>query len=170
VSVTDEFATVVPPPNPVAGHHHHPNLTPDPEGTRLQQALDFVRHPNNHKQAFRFVCVGGSGYVVTTVTFALLVHAAGINDTVSFVLSSLAGMANNFWWNRSWTFDATHHHIGKQGVRFLTVACLVALTAYGVYELLLSLTGMEKVLAEGIAYILVTPFSFIAQKLWSFKS
>jgi len=32
------------------------------------------------------------------------------------------------------------------------------------------LTGMEKVLAEGIAYILVTPFSFIAQKLWSFKS
>lgn len=166
MSVTDEFAAVVTPKPGSA----HPRFTPDAEGTLLQRTVEFVTHPENHKQAFRFICVGGSGYVVNLVTFAICVHLLKINDTVAFVLGFLAGTTNNFWWNRSWTFDAAHHHIGKQGMRFLMVSAGVALFAYGIYQLVLSTTGTEKVLAEGIAYIVATPFSFVAQKLWSFKS
>jgi putative flippase GtrA len=39
-----------------------------------------------------------------------------------------------------------------------------------VLELLLSTTGMDKVLAEALSYIAATPISFIAQKLWSFRA
>lgn len=134
--------------------------------TRLLGAL---RHPNNHRQAFRFLCVGASGYVVNTITFAICVHALSMWDTAAFVVAFLAGTTNNFWWNRNWTFDATHHHIGKQGVRFLVVSAGVAACAFGVYQALGS-TGMEKVLAEALAYVIVTPLSFVVQKLWSFKA
>jgi len=167
VSVTDEFAAVVAPAAPAVAHSRFEG---DPNGTLAERFLEFVTHPNNHKQAFRFLCVGGSGYTVNLITFAICVHLLKINDTASFVVGFLAGTTNNFWWNRSWTFDAAHHHIGKQGVRFLMVSTSVALFAYGIYQLVVSTTGMEKVLAEGIAYIIATPFSFIAQKLWSFKS
>ncbi len=127
-------------------------------------------HPENHKQAFRFLCVGASGYVVNTITFAICVHALSMWDTTAFIVAFLFGTANNFWWNRNWTFDATHHHIGKQGVRFLVVSAFIAACAFGVYSGLASSTGMDKVLAEALAYVIVTPLSFVVQKLWSFKA
>jgi putative flippase GtrA len=138
--------------------------------TPLQRTLEAVRHPENHKQAVRFLCVGASGYVVNTITFAVCVHALSMWDTAAFVVAFLTGTANNFWWNRNWTFDATHHHIGRQGVRFLLVSALVAACAFGVYQLIISATGMDRVLAEALAYIVVTPLSFVVQKLWSFKA
>ncbi len=33
-----------------------------------------VRHPENHKQLVRFLCVGASGYVVNLASFLILVH------------------------------------------------------------------------------------------------
>jgi putative flippase GtrA len=137
---------------------------------RLELLLDACRHPANHKQAIRFLCVGGSGYVVNNIAFALLLHAFGVQHTVAFWIASLIGTTNNFWWNRTWTFDAKHHHIGKQGVRFLLVSLLVSGLAYVIYLGLVGATGMDKVLANALAYVIATPFSFVAQKLWSFKA
>jgi putative flippase GtrA len=138
--------------------------------SRLGLIWDALRHPENHRQAFRFLCVGGSGYVVNTLTLALCVHLLGLAYAPAFFLAFLTGTANNFWWNRNWTFDATHHHIGRQGIRFLLVSAIIALAAFGISELLLTATGMEKVLASAAAYVIVTPLSFVIQKLWSFKA
>jgi dolichol-phosphate mannosyltransferase len=132
--------------------------------------LDGVRKPHNWKQLIRFLCVGTSGYVVNVTTFAVCLHVLNINYRISFVIAFLAGCSNNFWWNRHWTFDARHEHPGFQAVRFLFVSVLVSAFAYGVLELLLSTTGMDKVLAEALSYIAATPISFIAQKLWSFRA
>jgi putative flippase GtrA len=138
--------------------------------SRSDQFWDAVRHPKNHKQAFRFLCVGGSGYVVNNVAFAVLQSGLSVQHTVAFWVASLIGTANNFWWNRNWTFDAKHHHIGKQGMRFLSVSMLVAGLAYVIYLGLVAATGMPKLPANALAYVIATPFSFIAQKLWSFKA
>jgi putative flippase GtrA len=138
--------------------------------SRVDLLVDALRHPNNHRQAFRFLCVGGSGYVVNNLAFALLLHVLGIEHTVAFWIASLFGTANNFWWNRNWTFDAKHHHIGRQGVRFLLVSLLVAGLAYCIYLGLVASTGLDKVPANALAYVIATPFSFVAQKLWSFKA
>ena len=97
-------------------------------------------------------------------------HIAGIDYRVSAVFAFLAGCANNFWWNRHWTFDARHEHPGFQAVRFFLVSLLVFGFAYAVLVALVSLTGMEKVLAQALANIAATPLSFVAQKLWSFRA
>jgi putative flippase GtrA len=163
MSSTLEFPSVatVPPVVPAAAE-----VTP----RRVDVFLDAVRHPANHKQAFRFLCVGGSGYVVNNVALAILIHGLGVQTTAAFWIASLIGTANNFWWNRNWTFDAKHHHIGKQGTRFLLVSLLVAGFAYLIFLGLVAATGMDKVFANALAYIIATPFSFVAQKLWSFKA
>jgi putative flippase GtrA len=167
MSVTDEFTAVAKLPPPGRGT---PEVALDPPSL-LARAWEFVTHPNNHRQAIRFLCVGGSGYVVNLVCFAVFLHVFGIQHTVAFWAASLCGTVNNFWWNRSWTFsDSAHHHIGRQGVRFLIVSASVAALAYAVYLGIVATVGIDKVLAEALAYIIVTPFSFVAQKLWSFRA
>ncbi len=138
--------------------------------SRVGLFWDACRHPGNHKQAFRFLCVGGSGYVVNNIAFALLQSGLAVQHTAAFWIAALIGTANNFWWNRNWTFDAKHHHIGKQGARFLLVALMVAGLAYAIYLGLVATTGMDKLPANALAYVIATPFSFVAQKLWSFKA
>lgn len=168
--MTDEFAAVVELPKaPRVVPAARPSGPIEHDGV-VRRAWDFVRHPNNHRQAFRFLCVGGSGYVVNLSTFAFCFHALGFQDTLAFAFGFLVSTANNFWWNRNWTFDASHHHIARQGVRFLLVSVFINLLAYGVYEAILLSSAAENVLADALAYIIVTPVSFLTQKLWSFKA
>jgi putative flippase GtrA len=59
-------------------------------------------------------------------------------------------------------------HVAFQGLRFF----LVALVAYGADLGILSALiafGMNKVLAQAIAIVLVTPLNFLGNKLWSFR-
>ncbi|HTW11381.1 MAG TPA: GtrA family protein [Solirubrobacteraceae bacterium] len=129
-----------------------------------------VRHPENHKQLVRFLCVGASGYIINLAMFAVLLHVAGVPDKVSFVLAAVIAATNNFWWNRHWTFGAKEDHPFGQAVRFFAVSFLVLVAAAGIYALLVGLGLDKKVVADGIAWIIATPISFLAQKLWSFKA
>jgi dolichol-phosphate mannosyltransferase len=149
-----------------------------PRGLRLRdtvrrtqlRCVDGVRKPHNWKQLVRFLCVGTSGYVVNLTTFAICVHVLKIDYRVSAVIAFLVGCANNFWWNRHWTFDARHEHPALQAVRFFLVSLLIFGFAYAVLVVLVSGLGMEKVLAQALANIAATPLSFVAQKLWSFRA
>jgi putative flippase GtrA len=130
-----------------------------------------VRHPENHKQLVRFLCVGASGYFVNLATFALCIHVFGVGDTLSLVIAFLVGSSNNFVWNRHWTFGAREEHPFRQGVRFFAVSTLVFFFATGIYTLLVHVAGIDqKVLSDGIAWVIATPLSFVVQKLWSFRA
>jgi putative flippase GtrA len=129
-----------------------------------------VRHPENHKQLVRFLCVGASGYVVNLVSFLILVHPLSASDKLAFVLAAVIAATNNFFWNRHWTFRAKEDHPVRQGVRFFLVSFLVLLFAAGVYSLLVSAGISQHTLADGIAWIIATPLSFLVQKLWSFRA
>jgi putative flippase GtrA len=130
-----------------------------------------VRHPENHKQLVRFLCVGISGYFVNLATFALCIHVFGVSDTPSLVIAFLVGSSNNFIWNRHWTFGAREEHPFRQGVRFFAVSTLVFFFATGIYALLVHGVGInQKVMSDGIAWVIATPLSFVVQKLWSFKA
>jgi putative flippase GtrA len=132
--------------------------------------MDGVRKPHNWKQLIRFLCVGSSGYIVNLATFAFCIHALKIDYHVSAVIAFLTGCANNFWWNRHWTFNARHEHAGFQAMRFFLVSLLVFGFAYAVLVALVSVLGMDKVLAQALANIAATPLSFLLQKLWSFRA
>jgi putative flippase GtrA len=124
------------------------------------------RQRHNWEQLAKFCLVGASGYAINIVVYALLLgigaHSAAI---VSFIVSA----ANNYWWNRHWTFVGHKGDFGAQGARFF----LVSLVALGVNQLWLAVfldwLGWGKIVSQAIAIVLVTPLNFLGNKLWSFR-
>jgi putative flippase GtrA len=53
-------------------------------------------------------------------------------------------------------------------LRFLVVALVAYIANLGILSALIAL-GMDKVLAQAIAIVLVTPLNFVGNKLWSFR-
>ena len=77
-------------------------------------------------------------------------------------------MANNFWWNRHWTFRAGGGSARFQAPRFFTVSVVAFLFALAVLELLVSVVGVPELPAQAIAIVAATPLNFIGNKMWSF--
>jgi len=129
-----------------------------------------LRHPANWLQLVRFAAVGASGYAVNLAVFAAAVHLLGVDYKLAAVLAFLVSVANNFWWNRHWTFDARDGHAGFQAARFLTVSVVAFLLSAAMLVLLVEAAGLPKVPAQAIAIVTATPLSFLGQKLWSFRA
>ena len=130
------------------------------------RAVQALRRPHNWIQLAKFGIVGASGYVVNLAVYtALLGIGAHGALAVSFVISA----ANNYWWNRHWTFSEQKGHFAQQGLRFF----LVALAALAVNQLwllvFLDWLGWGKIVSQAIAIILVMPLNFLGNKLWSFR-
>jgi putative flippase GtrA len=129
-----------------------------------------MRYASNWFQLVRFALVGASGYVVNLAVFTLAVHVADVDYRIAAVLAFVVSVANNFWWNRHWTFDAGDGHAGFQAARFLTVSVAAFLFSYVVLLVLVEAAGMPKVAAQALAIVTATPLSFLGQKLWSFRA
>ena len=125
-----------------------------------------LRAPHNWLQLAKFGLVGLSGYVVNLVVYAALL---GIGAHKAAFVSFIVSAANNYWWNRHWTFSEQKGHFAHQGLRFF----LVALAALAVNQLwllvFLDWLGWGKIVSQAIAIILVMPLNFLGNKLWSFK-
>jgi putative flippase GtrA len=129
-----------------------------------------VRQPANWLQLGRFAAVGASGYVINLAVFAACLHLLVVDYRLAFVIAFVISVANNFWWNRHWTFEAKHKHPVLQGTRFFAISVLAQGFAYVVLVALVSGAGTPKVVAQAIAIAAATPLNFIGQKLWSFKA
>jgi putative flippase GtrA len=127
-----------------------------------------LRRPHNWVQLAKFCTVGATGYVVNLAVFALLVHVAEIHYIAAAICSFLVAVTNNYTWNRLWTFRNQRGHVAYQGLRFLVVST-VALGANLLFLSGLVALGMPKVPAQAVAIALVTPWNFVANKLWSFR-
>ena len=125
-----------------------------------------LRRRHNWVQLFKFGVVGASGYVVNLVVYASLL---GLGAHVAAAISFVVAAANNYWWNRHWTFVDQKSRFALQGARFF----VVSLAAFAVNQLWLvifiDVLDWRKVLSQAIAIILVTPLNFIGNKLWSFR-
>ncbi len=142
---------------------------PPRRGRRVQMRLA-LRQRGNWLQLLRFATVGASGYVVNLAIFTLAVHGARMDYLVAAVLAFAVALANNFLWNRGWTFRAGGGHAGFQAARFL----VVSLVAFGlnvlVLYVLVEFAAVAKVPAQAIAIVAATPLNFIGNKLWSFRT
>jgi putative flippase GtrA len=96
-------------------------------------------------------------------------RGAGFHFAAAATCSFLVAVTNNYLWNRLWTFRSQRGHVAWQGLRFLVVA-LCAYTANLALLSALIAFGVDKVLAQAIAILVVTPLNFIGNKLWSFRS
>jgi putative flippase GtrA len=130
------------------------------------RAARALRHPPNWVQLVQFGVVGASGYVINLVVYTLLL---GIGPHKAAVVSFVVAAANNYWWNRHWTFAKQKGHFAYQGMRFFVVA-LIALLVNQLWLLVfLDWFGWGKVVSQAIAILLVVPLNFLGNKLWSFR-
>ena len=129
-----------------------------------------MRKRSNWEQLVKFCLVGGTGYVVNLIVYALLVKGFDTHHNLAATGSFLVAVTNNYAWNRMWTFRANRGNVAWQGMRFFAVSTL----AFGANLLVLNLlvlAGLDQfdtVLAQAIAIVLVTPINFVGNKLWSF--
>jgi putative flippase GtrA len=128
-----------------------------------------LRRRHNWVQLAKFSAVGASGYVVNLVVYTALLKGAGLHYAVAATCSFVVAVTNNYIWNRLWTFHAQRGHVGWQGLRFLIVALVAYIANLAILTAFVE-SGVDKVLAQAIAVVLVTPLNFIGNKLWSFRS
>jgi putative flippase GtrA len=127
-----------------------------------------LRHPGNWMQLAKFAAVGATGYIVNLAVYTALLRGAGWHYIYAATVSFLVAVTNNYLWNRLWTFRDQRGHVGFQGLRFFTVAVVAYGANLGILSALIAL-GMNKVAAQAVAIVLVTPLNFIGNKLWSFR-
>ena len=134
--------------------------------TRARRALG---RSENWIELLKFSVVGLSGYVVNLAVYVSLLNGAGLHYLPAAVCSFVVAVTNNYLWNRLWTFRSSRGHVYYQGMRFLVVSMAALVLNLAILRLLVGL-GADKILAQAVAIVLVTPFSFSANKLWSFRS
>jgi putative flippase GtrA len=117
-------------------------------------------------QFLRFCLVGASGYAVNLAVYAALL-AAGLHYLAAAAIAFLVAAASNYLWNRTWTFRASGAPVLRQGSRALFVSGL-SLGANQLFLVVLVAAGAGHLAGQAVAIVLVTPFSFTANKLWAF--
>jgi putative flippase GtrA len=134
--------------------------------TSYARAASALRQPHNWVQLLKFCVVGAVGYVINLGVYTAVL---GIGAHKAAVVSFVVAAANNYWWNRHWTFVHQRGHFAYQGMRFFGVSLVALLVNQLWLVVFLDLAGLGKIVSQAIAIILVTPLNFIGNKLWSFR-
>src|SRR4029078_6045274 len=101
--------------------------------------------------------------------YVALFKGAGVHYIGAAACSFVVAVSNNYFWNRHWTFRERRGHVYHQGFRFLLVALGgLALNLSFLRGLVALYVG--KIVAQAIAAAGVMPFTFTANKLWSFRA
>jgi putative flippase GtrA len=127
-----------------------------------------TRRPSNWVQLFKFGVVGGSGYIVNLLVFAVLNQALDVQHILAAVGAFCVAVTNNFLWNRHWTFQATEAHPGFQAARFFTVSVAALGVNLVLLYVLVDIAGGPEVPSQAIAVAGAMPFNFIGNKMWTF--
>jgi putative flippase GtrA len=133
--------------------------------TRAGQAL---RRPQNWIELAKFCVVGAIGYLVNLAVYVGLLKGADLHYLPSAACSFVVAVSNNYFWNRQWTFRHRRGHLYMQGLRFFLVSLGGLALNLGILRGLVAL-GSGKIVGQAVAIACVMPFTFTANKLWSFR-
>jgi len=128
-----------------------------------------LRRASNWAQLIRFGLVGASGYVVNLAVFWLALRAK-VDYRGAAAAAFVVALANNFVWNRLWTFRDAPGRLEGQAFRFVVVSTGAFLVSLAILSVLVRDAGVPELLAQAVALIAVTPLSFLANKLWGFRA
>jgi dolichol-phosphate mannosyltransferase len=129
-----------------------------------------LRRPEQWWQLIQFGLVGSSGFVVNFAVYAVCLKGFGLHYMASACVAFCVAVANNFLLNRHWTFRKRRdtRHAAAQGVRFLLVSAAALVPNLVILHVLVS-AGQGKIMGQIAAVIVVTPISFLGNKLWTFR-
>jgi dolichol-phosphate mannosyltransferase len=130
-----------------------------------------TRRPANWVQLFQFVVVGGTGYLINLIVFALLTKGVDLHHIPAAIGAFAVAVTNNFILNRVWTFrlqGARDAHAGFQAARFFAVSLAGLAVNLLVLTALVDLADVTELVAQAVAVAVATPVNFIGNKLWTF--
>ena len=127
-----------------------------------------ARRPASWWQLAKFGIVGGSGYLINLVVFALLAGPLGLHHIAAAVGAFVVAVSSNFFWNRVWTFGPGERPAHFQAARFFAVSLASLGINLVVLELLISGDIVSELPAQAIAVAVAMPFNFLGNKLWTF--
>jgi putative flippase GtrA len=136
--------------------------------TSRRRAWASLRSPRNWQELGKFCAVGAVGYLINLVVYDALLHE-GLHYLLAATCSFLVAVTSNYTWNRLWTFREHRGHVGIQGMRFLIVSLAALGANLVVLHLLIASGGLDKLPAQAVAIVGVTPLNFVGNKLWSFR-
>jgi putative flippase GtrA len=119
-------------------------------------------------QFARFAAVGASSFALNFVAYVLILDLVWDEHRFAAVASFLVGVANGFFWNRRWTFDARAGIAHRQAVRFLLTASGALVFNLAVLEILIR-SGMSKTGAQAVALVAAAPLTFTVNRRWTFR-
>jgi dolichol-phosphate mannosyltransferase len=141
---------------------------PTAAGIAAARAGRALRRPENWIELLKFSAVGTSGYLLNLAVYVVLLDGVGLHYLPAAVCSFVVAVSNNYFWNRQWTFRHHRGHLYYQGMRFFVVSVAALGLNLTILRGLVAL-GVGKIVAQAVAIVLVMPFSFSANKLWSFR-
>src|SRR5262249_12199353 len=104
-------------------------------------------------------------YCLNLAVYAILLGPLGAH--MAAAVSWVVAAANNYWWNRIWTFSHARGHFAYQGLRFFAVSA-AALVANQIWLFIfLDGFGMDKLVAQPIPLAVCLPPTFGANSLCS---
>ena len=131
------------------------------------RVLASLRSVRNWQQLAKFCVVGAIGYLINLAVYDTLLHQ-GLHYLAAATVSFLVAVTSNYTWNRLWTFRGQRGHVAYQGFRFLVVSTIALAANLVILHVLVDSFDVGKVLAQAIAIVLVTPWNFVGNKIWSF--
>lgn len=133
-----------------------------------RRAWASLRSVRNWQQLGKFCVVGAVGYLINLAVYDVLLHA-GFHYLLAATCSFLVAVTSNYTWNRLWTFREHRGHVGIQGLRFFVVSLAALGANLLILHLLVADGGLDKLPAQAVAIVVVTPLNFVGNKLWSFR-
>jgi putative flippase GtrA len=127
-----------------------------------------VTKPHNWIQLIKFGAIGGSGYVVNLIVFAILAEGLGVHHLIAAVAAFCVAVTNNFLLNRHWTFGGGGA-TGFQAPRFLAISVGSLIINLIALELLVTVADFNELPAQALAVAIAMPFNFIGNKVWTFS-
>ncbi len=127
-----------------------------------------ARRPDSWWQLLKFGIVGGSGYLINLVVFAILAGSLEVHHAMAAIGAFCVAVTSNFLWNRYWTFGPGDSSAGFQAARFFAVSLASLGLNLVVLEALLAGGTLGELPAQAVAVAVAMPFNFLGNKLWTF--
>jgi putative flippase GtrA len=130
------------------------------------------------RRFMKFGMVGASGVVVNLVVLYLCqeflfsaITASGMRLNASLAVAIFFATANNFYWNRAWTWSDRQHHPDKHLLLHFGQYALAVWIGIALQFILTKLLvlHMHYLLANASAIVLASVFNFLVNNFWTFR-
>lgn len=121
------------------------------------------------KQFIKFAIVGASGTAIDWILYFALTRWVHLFYLVAKTISFILAAANNYIWNRTWTFRSTEKNILKQFLKFFAVSAVGLGFNLLIMRFVVEYLGWSDLIGLILATVVVMVWNFSVNKFWTFK-